>query len=53
MLFKNSFMPPQLSEQPAAEPAACEALLRAAWETSFLEGPSMCNVRLPFGMQPT
>lgn len=44
MLLKNSFVPPQLSEQPATELAACDGLLRAAWETSFLEGPSMCSV---------
>lgn len=52
MLFKNSFMPLQLSEKQGTELAACEELLRAAWVTSFLEGTSMCNVGLPFGMQP-
>ena len=45
-------MPLQLSEQLGTELAACEEWLRAAWETSFLEGPSWYNEGLPLGMRP-
>lgn len=51
MLFRNSLMLRQLSKQ-GTELAACEGLLRDALEPSFLEGPSMYKVGLPFGTRP-